>query len=100
MLVWSSITVTAAVPRPEAAGLAQALEVERRVELVGREQPHADAARHGRLGLPPLPDAAGVLVDQGAAGDAQRQLDADLLVHVARDAVELRARSSWACRST
>ena len=74
----------------EAAGLADVLEVERRVELVGRQQAHADPARHRGLGLAALPDAAGVLVDQLAAGDAQRQLDADLLVHVPRDAVELR----------
>ena len=69
----------------EAAGLAQALEVERGVELVGREQAHADPARDGGLGLAALPDAPAVLVDQLAAGDAQRQLDADLLVDVPRE---------------
>ena len=73
----------------QAAGLAQALEIERRVELFGRQEAHADSARHGRLGLAPLPDPAGVLVDQGAAGDPQRKLDADLLVHMARHAVQL-----------
>ena len=78
MLVWSSITVTAAVPRPRQPGLPRLVEVERDVELVGREQAHADPAGDGGLGLAALPDAAAVLVDQLAAGDAQRQLDADL----------------------
>ena len=73
----------------QAAGLAQALEVERRVQLVGREHPHADPAGHCGLGLPPLPDAAAVLLDQRTTGDAQGQLDADLAVHVARDRVQL-----------
>ena len=35
-------------PQAEAAGLAEALEVERGVELVGREQAHADPARARR----------------------------------------------------
>ena len=48
----------------EAAGLAKSLEVERRVELVGREQAHADPAGDRGLGLPALPDAAGMFVDQ------------------------------------
>ena len=67
-------------PQAEAAHLPQALEVQRRVELFRREQPHADSPRHGGLRLPPLPDAPGVHVNQFAAGDAQRQLDADLPV--------------------
>ena len=62
--VWSSMTVTAAVPSPRQPVLRMLLEVERRVQLVGREQAHADAAGDGRLGLAALPDAAGVLVDQ------------------------------------
>ena len=54
------------------------------------KQAHADAAGNGRLGLATLPHAAAVLVDQLPAGDAQRQLEAARLVHVAAEAIELR----------
>ena len=73
----------------EAAGLADVLEVELGIQLRLGEQAHADATGDDRLGLPPLPDAAGVDVDQLAGRDPQGQLDADLLVHVSGDAVQL-----------
>src|SRR5690606_21967555 len=74
----------------EAAGLADVLEVELRVELVGRHDAHADPSGDDRLGLAALPDAAAVLVDQLAGRDAERQLDADLAVDVPGDGVQLR----------
>ena len=60
--------------QPEAADLARGREVERRVELGLGHEAHADAAGDAALGLAALPDAAAVLVDQLAHGDAQRQL--------------------------
>ncbi len=47
----SSITTTAAVPKPRQPTLPGAVEIERRVELGFGEQAHADAAGDGRLGL-------------------------------------------------
>ena len=76
MLVCSSKTVTAAGAQAQAADLARAVEIERRVELGLGHEAHADAAGDAALGLAALPDAAAVLVDQLADGDAQRQLDA------------------------
>ena len=78
-------------PQSETARLAQALEIKRCVQLGCREQPHADSARHRGFGFSALPDSARMLIDQGAAGDSQGQLDTDLLVHVARNAVQLRS---------
>ncbi len=51
----------------QAADLAGAGEIERRVELGRGEQAHADAAGDRRLRLAALPHAAAVLVDQLAA---------------------------------
>ena len=82
----------------EAAGLARAVEIERRVELVGRQKAHADSARHDGLRPPALPHAAAVLVDQLAGGDAQRQLDAAGAVDVPADAVQLRAVAALVAR--
>ena len=74
----------------QAAGLLDILEVELDVHLVGVEDAHADAAGDSRLELPPLPHPTGMILDQLAGGHTQRQLDADLLVDVARDAIQLR----------
>ena len=61
----------------EAADLAGAVEVERDVELGSAEsRPMLMPAGDDGLGLPALPDAAAVLLDQLAERDAQRQLDA------------------------
>src|SRR5262249_32419740 len=84
--------------QPQAADLAGAVEVERRVELRLGHQPHADAAGDAALRLAPLPDAAAVLVDQLAHGNAQRQLDAARLVDVAAEAVQLRAVAAGVAR--
>ena len=59
------------------------------VQPVRANVPRTSVTASGRAAITGRP--AGVLVDQLARGDAQRQLDADLLVDVARDAVELRA---------
>ena len=68
----------------QAADLARAGEIERRVELGRRQEAHADAAGDDRLRLAALPHAAAVLVDQLAGRHAQRQLDAARLVRRAR----------------
>jgi len=57
MLVRSSMTVTAAVPRPRHPGLRRLSQVERRVELRGREQAHADPPAR-RPSPSALPDPA------------------------------------------
>ena len=98
MLVWSSITTTAAVPKPEAADFARAVEIERRIELARRQKAHADAARHHGLRLAAFPHAAAMLVDQLAGRDAQRQLDAARLVHVPADAIQLRPVAAQVAR--
>ena len=82
----------------EAADLAGAVEIERRVEFLLGHEAHADAAGNAALGLAALPDAAAVLVDQLADRDAQRQLDAARLVDVAADAVELRPIAAGVAR--
>ena len=76
--------------QPQAAGLDRPAEVHGRVQLAGREHASAHAAGHDRLGLAALPHAAGVLLDQFAAGDAQRQLAVARPVYVAADPVDLR----------
>ena len=82
----------------EAADLAGAGEIERRVELRLGHQAHADAAGDAALGLAALPDAAAVFVDQLAHRDAQRQFDAARLVDVAADAIELRPVAAGVAR--
>src|SRR5207237_6769826 len=62
--------------QPEAADLAGAVEVQRRVEFFFRHEAHAQAAGDAALGLAPIPDAAAVLVHQFAHRHAQRQFDA------------------------
>src|SRR5262249_54884824 len=82
----------------ETADLARPVEVERRVELRLGHQSHADAAGDAALGLRSLPDAAAVVLDQIAHGDAERELDAARLVDVPADAVQLRPVAAGVAR--
>ena len=90
MLVWSSMTVTAAVPRPRQPGLRRLSKSSGVSSSSAESRPMLIPPGTAALAFRPFQTPAGVLVDQLAAGDAQRQLDADLLVDVPRDAVELR----------
>src|SRR5262249_19403799 len=85
-------------PEAEAAGLAGAVEVERRIELRLGHHAHADPTGDAALRLAPLPDAAAVPVHQLADGHAQRELDTAGLVHVSADAVQLRAEAAGVAR--
>ena len=98
MLVCSSKTITAAVPRPRQPTLPGPLKSSGVSNSCLGHEAHADAAGNAALGLAALPDAAAVLVDQLAHGDAQRQLDAARLVDVAADAVELRPVAAGVAR--
>ena len=98
MLVCSSKTVTAAVPRPRQPTLPGPSKSSGVSNSASGHQAHADAAGDAAFGLASLPDAAAVLVDQLAHGDAQRQLDAARLVDVAADAVELRPIAAGVAR--
>ncbi len=82
----------------EAADLAGAVEVERRVEFLLGHDAHADAAGDAALRLTSIPHAAAVLVHQFANGNAQRQLHAARVIHVAADAVELRPIAAGVAR--
>ena len=64
MLVVSSNTVTAAVPRPRQPTLPGPLKSSGVSNSFSVMHAHADAARNAALGLATLPHAAAVLVDQ------------------------------------
>ena len=87
MSVDLSMTMTAAVPRPEPT-LAQAVEIHRAIDNVARRNVgHRCAARNdGKQIVPAAADAAAMLVDQFAEGDAHRLFDRARLVDVAGDA--------------
>ena len=100
MLVVSSMIVTAGGPEAEAARLLDVLEVELDVELVGREDAHADPAGDRRLGLAALPDSTGMLLDQLAGCYPQGKLDADLFINMALTRSRVWGRSFSEYRST
>ena len=74
----------------EAADLAGAGEVERRVEFGLRQQSHRDSAGDHGLRLPPLPHSAPLAVDELAGGDAEGGLVATGAFNVSGEAIELR----------
>src|SRR5262249_43964129 len=78
----------------EAADFARPIKVERRIELRFGHHAHADAAGNAALGLATLPNAAALLFDEFAHGNAQWQFHTARLVHVAADAIELRAKAT------
>ncbi len=94
----SSITTTAAVPRPRQPTLPRALKSSLRVEFFFGEEAHADAAGNGRFAFAILPHAAAEIVDQLPTGDAQRRFVAAGFVHVAAEAVQLRAVAAGVAR--
>src|SRR5690606_8439997 len=67
------------------------VEVELGVELVGAEHAHGDAAGDGGLEALAVAHAAAVLLDEGAQGDAQVELEDAGAGDVAGDAHELGA---------
>ena len=91
MLVWSSMTVTAAVPSPRQPGLRRLSKSSGVSSSSAESSPMLIPPGTAAFAFRPFQTPCGVDVDQLAAGDAQRQLDADLLVDVPRDGVELRA---------
>src|SRR5262249_1527564 len=68
------------------------------VEFLFGHNAHADAAGNATLRFAPLPHAAAVLFDELANRDAQRQLDAARVIHVAADAVQLRSVTAGVAR--
>src|SRR3954463_2088696 len=62
--------------QPQTSDFSRSFKVELRIELIGREEAHADAARDNCLRFAALPNAASMRVDQLAYGDSKRQLDA------------------------
>src|SRR5207245_942493 len=75
----------------QAARLHRAAEVERGIEFLLRQKPHAEPAGNAALGLTALPDATSVLIDQFPHGNSQRELHAAGLVDVPADAEKLGA---------
>src|ERR1700722_5492401 len=72
----------------EAADLAGAVEIERRVEFLFGHHAHADAAGDAAFRLASFPDAATVPVEEFARRDSERQFDAARRVDVSADAIE------------
>ncbi len=73
------------------AGPGDRVEIEARVELVGREHRHRRAARNDRLQLPPTRDAAAEVVDQLAQRRAERHLVVAAPDDVSREGEDARA---------
>ena len=93
MSVDLSMTITAAVPRPDFT-LAQRVEIHRagRRRSGRRDQRHRRAAGDDRQQIvPAAAHAAGMLLDQLAERDAHLLFDVARLVHVAGDAEQLGA---------
>ena len=108
MLVWSSMTVTAAVPRPrqptlpgplKSSGMSYSVLPSLSLSFALQStKPMLTPAGVDRLRLAALPHAAAVLLDQLADGHAHRQLDAARLVDVPGERVELRPVAAGVAR--
>jgi hypothetical protein len=92
MSVDLSITITAAVPRPDRASRRPSKSIGASHDLRGRHQRHRGAAGdHRQQIVPAAAHAAAMLLDQLAERDAHLLLDVAGLVHVAGDAEQLGA---------
>ncbi len=97
MLVWSSITRDRGCPQPEASRLAKALLKSSGVSSSSAESsPMLIPPGTAAFAFRPFQTPPACLSIKLATGDAERQLDADLLVHVSRRRSRASARSSWA----
>src|SRR3954468_23407854 len=103
MLVWSSNTVIAAVPRPRQPTLPGPLKssgVSSSAAVMNPmlSPPGTTALTDRPFHAPPLPPPAAVLLDQVADGDPERDLVGARLVNVAGEVVELGAVATGVTR--
>ena len=92
MSVDLSMTITAAVPRPDFSFRRLSKSIGQSIDLVGRDAAHRRAAGNDRQEIvPAAAHAAAMLVDQLAERDPHRLLDIAGLVHVAGNAEQLGA---------
>ena len=94
----SSSTTTAAVPRPRQPTLPGPVKSSGVSNSASVSRPMLMPPGIAALAFAALPHAAAVLVDQLAAGDAQRRFVAAGLVDVAAEAIQLRAVAAGIAR--